>query len=129
MESIILSSLAVGRMGTNRLNKPPSAKWKRKQDCGSPSSKWWLKIHFGLSTQYYYLAERVSGEYGTGTGEEFTDADPDNPTEGIYIPIWMPLADLPDCENVYPLDIAKLVANSFENGWPDEPILVVENQK
>ena len=35
----------------------------------------------------------------------------------------MPLAELPDRENVYPLDVAELVANSFESGWPDEPIL------
>jgi len=87
------------------------------------------EIHFGLSTQYYYLAERVSGEYGTGTGEEFTDADPEDPTEGIYIPIWMLIANLPDCENVYPIDVAKLVANSVNGGWPEGPILVVENQK
>lgn len=87
------------------------------------------EIHFGLSTQYYYLAERVSGEYGTGVGEEYTDADPDDPTEGVYIPTWMPIADLPNLENVHPADIAGLVANSVNSGWPAEPIVVIEHTK
>lgn len=84
------------------------------------------EIQFGLSTQYYYLANYVSGEFGTGGGEEYTDADPDDPTEGIYIPIWMPIAKLTDCENIYPADVAKLVVKSVNDGWPDEPIVVVE---
>ena len=87
------------------------------------------EIHFGLSTQHYFLVERISGEFGSGTGEEYTDSDPDDPTQGIYTPIWMSLAELPEHENVYPADVAKLVVNSIETGWPDEPILVVERPK
>src|SRR5512144_1848498 len=40
-------------------------------------------IHFGQSTQVYFLVNRVSGEFGSGTGEEYTDSDPNNPDEGI----------------------------------------------
>ena len=87
------------------------------------------EIHFDLSTQHYFLVERVSGEYGTGTGEEFTDADPDDPTEGIYIPIWMPIEDLSEHENVYPVDIKELVLKSVSAGWPDEPVVIVEPMK
>ena len=87
------------------------------------------EIHFGLSTQHYFLVERVSGKFGSGTGEEFTDANPDDPTEGVYIPIWMPLAELPEHEDVYPVDVAALVINSVSTGWPDEPIVVVERPR
>ena len=82
------------------------------------------KIHFGLSYQIYYLVERVSGEYGTGTGEEYTDADPDNPAQGVYIPIWMPISELKTRENVYPAEIAELVIKSVHADWPEEPIVV-----
>ena len=84
------------------------------------------EIYFGLSTQHYFLAERVGGEYGSGTGEEFTDADPDDPTEGIYIPVWMSLEELVEHEKVYPADIKELVLHSRSDGWPEEPVVIVE---
>ncbi|MCI0551977.1 MAG: NUDIX domain-containing protein, partial [Anaerolineae bacterium] len=50
------------------------------------------EIRFGQANRHiYFLVERVSGEFGTGTGEEFTDSDPDHPEEGVYIPIWVSL--------------------------------------
>jgi len=84
------------------------------------------EIYFGLSDQVYYLVERLDGEFGTGTGEEFTDADPNDPTEGVYSPIWMSLSELPEHQNVYPADIAQLVVESINSGWPDEPLIVME---
>jgi 8-oxo-dGTP diphosphatase len=84
------------------------------------------EIHFGLSEQAYYLVDRLNGEFGTGTGEEFTDSDPDDPTEGVYVPIWMSLEELPQHENVYPTDLAALVLTAVNAGWPEEPIVVVE---
>jgi mutator protein MutT len=87
------------------------------------------EIHFGLSEQIYYLVDRLEGEFGTGKGEEFIDSDPDDPTEGIYLPIWMPLEELPRHENIYPVDVAGLVAGAATAGWPEEPIVVVEYQQ
>ena len=87
------------------------------------------EIHFDLSTQHYFLVERVGGEYGTGTGEEYTDADPDDPYEGVYIPTWMPVDGLSEHENIYPLDIKELVLKSTSAGWPDEPVVIVEPMK
>ena len=86
-------------------------------------------IHFSQSDQFYYLVERVGGEFGTGTGEEFTDADPDNPEEGIYIPIWMPVDEMPQHEKIYPESIAKLVLESRIKGWPDEPVVIDEKPR
>ena len=69
------------------------------------------------SRQVYFLVEQVGGEFGTGTGEEYTDSDPDNPEEGIYIPIWMPIDQPPLYSNIYPASVANLVARSVADGW------------
>jgi len=87
------------------------------------------EIHFGQSTQLYFLVERVGGEFGTGTGEEFTDSDPGDPQEGIYVPIWMPMDELPRHRNIYPSELAKLVAQSRTSGWSNEPIIIIERSK
>lgn len=86
-------------------------------------------IHFDQSAQIYYLVKRVSGEFGTGTGEEFTDADPGDPQEGIYIPVWMPIDELSQQAKVFPMDLAKLVLQSRTQGWPAEPIVIDETTK
>lgn len=86
-------------------------------------------IHFDQSTQVYFLVERVRGEFGTGTGEEFTDADPHDPQEGIYIPVWMSIDELPLREKVFPADVAKLVVQSRTNGWPMKPIVINERTR
>ena len=71
------------------------------------------------SRQIYFLAEQSGGEFGTGVGEEYTDSDPEDPEEGIYSPIWVPIAELPHYQNVYPADVAKLVAKSVKEGWAE----------
>jgi 8-oxo-dGTP pyrophosphatase MutT (NUDIX family) len=86
-------------------------------------------IHFDQSTQVYYLVKRVGGEFGMGTGEEFTDADPGDPQEGIYIPVWMPIDDLPQQTKVFPADLATLVSQSRTKGWPIPPIVVHEKTR
>jgi len=86
-------------------------------------------IHFDQSTQFYYLVERVGGEFGTGTGEEFTDADPNDPEEGIYIPIWMPIDELSQHEKIYPEGVVKLLLKARTAGWSDEPTVINERTK
>ena len=86
-------------------------------------------IHFGQSTQVYFLVDRVGGEFGTGTGEEYTDSDPDDPEEGIYIPAWMPIHELPQHEKVFPEALSKLVVKSKADGWSEEPVMIYEMSK
>ena len=86
-------------------------------------------IHFGQSTQVYFLVDRVGGEFGTGTGEEYTDSDPDDPEEGIYIPAWMPIHELPQHEKVFPEALSKLVVRSKADGWSEEPVMIYEMSK
>ena len=81
------------------------------------------------SRQIYFLVEQTGGEFGTGIGEEFTDANPHSPEEGIYVPIWMPIDQLPLHENVYPADVARLVVRSSKEGWQPDPLLAVEASK
>jgi 8-oxo-dGTP pyrophosphatase MutT (NUDIX family) len=81
------------------------------------------------SRQIYFLVEHVSGEFGTGTGEEFTDSDPNDPDEGIYAPIWMPIAELQRHANIYPVDLSKLVVKSVRDGWRKKPLMITERMK
>lgn len=89
-----------------------------------------IEVQLGQkSRQVYFLVDQVGGEFGTGTGEEYTDADPDNPEEGVYIPIWMPIDELLLHENIYPADLAKLVIGSVNNGWAQDATFSVEAPK
>ena len=86
------------------------------------------EIHFGRTSKHiYFLVERVSGEFGSGMGEEFTDSDPDNPDEGIYLPIWMLIEELLQHNNIYPAELAKIVISGAKAGWPKEPIILFES--
>ena len=78
------------------------------------------------SRQVYFLVEQTGGEFGAGTGEEFTNSDSDNPDEGHYLPIWMPITELAGHEKIFPVDVANLVLKSQIDGWPEEPIVVFE---
>jgi 8-oxo-dGTP diphosphatase len=83
------------------------------------------EIHFGRTSKHiYFLVERVGGEFGTGTGEEFTDADPEDPQEGVYFPIWMPVEDLAQHQNIYPSNLTKLVIKSAREGWSKASVVL-----
>lgn len=81
------------------------------------------------SRQLYFLVEQTGGEFGTGSGEEYTDSDPDNPEEGIYIPIWMPIEQLPLYDNIYPASVARLVVRSLTEGWKEVDSVFFEDVK
>lgn len=74
------------------------------------------------SRQIYFLVEQTDGEFGTGVGKEYTASDPYSPEEGIYIPIWMPIEELQQHQNVYPADVAKLVMKSVREGWSESTV-------
>ncbi len=81
------------------------------------------------SRQIYFLAEQIGGNFGTGRGEEYTDSDPDDPEEGTYLPVWIPIHELPRHTNVYPADVARLVVTSMKNGWTQGSIPVFEESQ
>ncbi|MDQ0177738.1 NUDIX hydrolase [Bacillus chungangensis] len=56
-------------------------------------------------TQYYFLADIVSGVFGTGQGEEFTNLYRNRET---YLPIWIEIGELSSID-VIPKEVAKKV--------------------
>jgi 8-oxo-dGTP pyrophosphatase MutT (NUDIX family) len=89
-----------------------------------------FEIQFGQkSRQIYFLAEQMGGTFGTGAGEEYTDADPDDPEEGIYNPVWMPIEELSLHDDIYPADVTKLVLKSVNEGWPTVTSVSFEEPK
>jgi 8-oxo-dGTP pyrophosphatase MutT (NUDIX family) len=87
------------------------------------------EILFNGRRQHYFLVERVGGTFGSGEGEEYTDSHPDDPETGVYIPVWMPIDELPTHENIFPIDMAKLTHRSVMEGWKDQPVFVIEEPK
>ena len=81
------------------------------------------------SRQIYFLVEQTGGEFGTGAGEEYTDSDPNDPDEGVYDPIWMPIEALPLHQNIYPAEVVKLVLRSLSEGWSDVVTVSFEQPK
>ena len=65
--------------------------------------------------QYYYLAEAVGGDFGTGTGEEMHNPLPER---GTYLPTWVAVGDMLDLP-VLPRSLARLVVQARSTGWPD----------
>jgi 8-oxo-dGTP diphosphatase len=81
------------------------------------------------SRQVYFLVEQTDGEFGTGVGEEYTDSDPSDPEEGIYIPIWMPIDELSLHANIHPAYVASLVIRSVQEGWAEVTGISFEETK
>ena len=89
-----------------------------------------VEIQFGQKSRHvYFLAEQTGGEFGTGRGEEYTDTDPDSPEEGIYIPIWMPIDELRRHENIYPVEVSRLVVKSLQEGWQNSDSVLFEETR
>jgi len=81
------------------------------------------------SRQVYFLVDQIGGEFGTGSGEEYTDSDPQDPDEGVYIPIWMPIDELSLHVNIHPAYVAELVIRSVQEGWAEATGIFFEDPK
>ena len=73
------------------------------------------KVWFKGDPQYYYLVERVGGDFGSGDGEEMHGNDP---ISGSYKPVWVPLENLPDLP-IKPLLVAAMLMKAQTLGWPE----------
>ena len=79
-------------------------------------------VHFQGNLQVYFLVEKIGGEFGTGTGEEFGEF---NHVHGSYQPIWMELSEVLN-NNVLPRELAELTVQSVREGWPAEAVIIIE---
>ena len=73
------------------------------------------------SIEYFYLCDWISGEFGTGVGEEF---DVNSNKEGVYIPKLIEISDIPNL----PL-MPKEVASSFYEDYINNGIKIRDNIK
>jgi hypothetical protein len=48
---------------------------------------------------------------------------------GIYIPIWMPVEELPLHHTIYPAKVAELVVRSLKEGWIESSSVFFEDAK
>ncbi|CAG9622756.1 NUDIX hydrolase [Sutcliffiella rhizosphaerae] len=60
-------------------------------------------------TQYFFLAEIISGTFGTGQGEEYTV---ENNDRGMYLPLWVDIKNLSSID-VRPKEVANKVLDLF----------------
>ena len=79
------------------------------------------EVSFCGKTQYYCLATVTGGLFGTGDGPEMVGDYP--PEQGVYSPIWMPMADLLT-KPVRPRVLAEFVVHGLLHGWPHQPSLL-----
>lgn len=76
-------------------------------------------LRTGRRDQVYFVVNWVDGEFGTGTGEEYTEPYEEN---GTYNPLWMPLEDVM-VKNVVPRGLAELTVRSHQEGWKENVII------
>ncbi len=85
-------------------------------------------IHVRASTQYYYRAEVLGGEFGSGSGEELSS--PAESEAGSYRPVWLALEQL-NTFDVRPRDIAAALAAAPDrerllDDWIRTPLVIDE---
>jgi len=83
------------------------------------------EVRFRGDHQYFFLVERVGGQFGTGNGPEYSRDAADDPRYGTYKPIWMKIADIPH-NPVLPAEVAGLIVQAQGQGWPEAPLVVHE---
>ncbi|MEL3971727.1 NUDIX domain-containing protein [Rossellomorea oryzaecorticis] len=63
-------------------------------------------------TQYFFRSEIISGTFGAGQGEEFTD---DKRDRGTYLPVWVNINELQSIE-IRPKEVALKIQSLFNDG-------------
>jgi 8-oxo-dGTP pyrophosphatase MutT (NUDIX family) len=85
-------------------------------------------VHFGDSTQHYFVASVSGGEFGTGDGAELSS--PADSERGSYRAVWLPLADL-TARDLRPRPIAAALQHAPDpwwllDGWTQTPVVIDE---
>jgi 8-oxo-dGTP diphosphatase len=85
-------------------------------------------VHFGLTTQQYYLAEAIGGEFGTGAGPEMES--PAESERGSYRAVWLPVEELVG-RDLRPKPVAAALSGAPDpewllDGWLESPVVFEE---
>ena len=78
-----------------------------------------------ISLEHFYIAKYISGEFGTGTGEEFQDTK----NNGVYIPKLIDIKDIPHIP-LMPHEIAEQFYNDYISNGEEirKDILYIEGK-
>ena len=82
-------------------------------------------VWFKGNRQEFFLVEKLGGEFGTGTGEEFQVSPHGLNPFGTYHPLWMPVSEILN-HPVLPVEMAEMVVRSRQQGWPAMPFEIHE---
>ncbi|MET9274362.1 NUDIX domain-containing protein [Kribbella sp. NPDC003557] len=87
-------------------------------------------VQFGDSTQHYFVADVIGGEFGTGDGPEF--ANPPDSERGSYRAVWLPVTELV-ARDLRPRPIAAALETAPDpwwllEGWMQTPVVLEESQ-
>jgi 8-oxo-dGTP diphosphatase len=74
--------------------------------------------------QYYFLATRLSGDFGTGTGKEM-GSSPES-EKGSHQPVWVPVKNLPEIP-LLPARMSAYVINAYLKEWKVEPFVLKDS--
>ena len=83
------------------------------------------EVFINGNTQHYFLVYKISGDFGTGTGEEYSG---DNPAYGTYLPLWIPIENILS-KNVLPRELAELVVRCSQEGWANKTAQIFSTKK
>ncbi len=81
------------------------------------------EVWYKGSPQYYFLAERIGGQFGHGSGDEM-GSSPDS-EKGSHQPVWLRVDDLHK-HQVLPKMVADFVFKSHHSRWPEQPLVVTD---
>jgi 8-oxo-dGTP diphosphatase len=86
-------------------------------------------VNFGDSTQHYFLADLIGGEFGSGDGPEM-DSPPES-KQGSYRAVWLPVQDL-EAHSLKPKPIAAALEGAPDphwlmDGWLETPAVFEES--
>ena len=86
-------------------------------------------VHFGDSTQHYFVADVIGGEFGTGDGAEYSEYS-GTTGRGTYRPVWLPVTELA-ARDLRPRPIAAALEGAPDpwwllEGWMLTPVVIDE---
>jgi 8-oxo-dGTP pyrophosphatase MutT (NUDIX family) len=74
--------------------------------------------------QYYFLADPISGQFGTGDSSEMKSL-PDS-EKGSYHPLWMAMDEIQNIP-LLPKIMAEFIMQSYKEGWRENPLNTIDN--
>jgi 8-oxo-dGTP diphosphatase len=81
------------------------------------------EVWYQGTPQYYFLADRIGGQFGHGAGTEMISQP--SSEKGSYHPIWMPVNELLS-RSVLPKLVADYVWKSHQIEWPEHPLVITD---